>query len=119
MFWSRPRNKRGTAGLLALAVVGVLAGAAGAQSAPTLLAFDGHAWRALSEGEKLALLNGSLIGSASEHGMDQPVAQTPPTPETLEAARRDGRLRFPYAPAVYKARLEDFYFYEDRRAVPL
>ncbi len=94
-----------------------LAGAPGAQPGASLLAFDGHAWRTLSEGEKLALLSGFLIGGALEHGMSQPGAQT--APETLEAPRREGRLRFPYAPTVYKARLEDFYFYEDRRAVPL
>jgi hypothetical protein len=30
-----------------------------------------------------------------------------------------GRLRFPFAPSVYKARLEDFYYYQDRLDIPL
>lgn len=63
-------------------------------------AYDGHAWRKLSEGEKLALLSGFLIGEASEQGAER-------------------RLRFPFAPSVYKARLEDFYYYQDRREIPL
>ncbi len=61
-----------------------------------LSAYDGHAWRRLSEGEKLALLSGFLSGAALEQG-----------------------LRFPFAPSVYKARLEDFYHYQDRLEIPL
>ncbi len=80
---------------------------------------DGHAWRALGEGEKLALLTGFLIGGALEHAVRTAPGETPPPPEALEAMRREGQVRFPYAPAVYKARLEDFYFYQDRLAVPL
>ena len=67
-----------------------------AQETKSLFAYDGHAWRRLSEGEKLALLSGFLSGAALEQG-----------------------LRFPFAPSVYKARLEDFYHYQDRLEIPL
>jgi len=77
-------------------VTGKKAGAGGAQETKSLLAYDGHAWRRLSEGEKLALLSGFLRGEALEQG-----------------------LRFPFAPNVYKARLEDFYHYQDRLEIPL
>jgi hypothetical protein len=77
-------------------VTGKKAGAGGAQETKGLFAYDGHAWRRLSEGEKLALLSGFLGGEALEQG-----------------------LRFPFAPNVYKARLEDFYHYQDRLEIPL
>ncbi len=89
-----------------------------AQPAPSFLAMDGHAWRALGEGEKLALLTGFLIGGALEHAVGS-APGAPPPPEALDATRRAGQVRFPYAPTVYKARLEDFYFYQDRLTVPL
>jgi hypothetical protein len=37
----------------------------------------------------------------------------------IEALRREGTLAYPFAPTVYKTRLEDFFFYQDRRAMPL
>jgi len=108
------------AAVLAAGLAGLLGSAApGLAQTGSFLGYDGHAWRGLSEGEKLAVLTGFLIGAAFEQGM----AQSPPPdgvpPETLERMRREGQLRFPFAPAVYKARLEDFYFYQDRRGVPL
>lgn len=81
-------------------VTGTKSGAGGAQETKSLFAYDGHAWRKLSEGEKLALLSGFLTGQAPEQGKER-------------------RLRFPFAPNVYKARLEDFYHYQDRREIPL
>ncbi len=91
----------------------------GSEAPRSFLAYDGHAWRGLTEGEKLALLTGFLMGGAFEHGMSLSPGPAGPVPETLETMRREGRLRFPFAPAVYKARLEDFYFYQDRLPVPL
>ena len=115
MFSSRARSRLAASLTLALSL-GV-AVAAGAQPAASFLAFDGHSWRGLSEAEKLALLTGFLIGAALERGLAGD--QSLPSPETLEAMRREGRARFPFAPTVYKARLEDFYFYQDRLGVPL
>lgn len=94
-------------------------GAPGSETPRSFLAYDGHAWRGLTEGEKLALLTGFLMGGAFEHGMSLSPGQAGPVPETLETMRREGQIRFPFAPAVYKARLEDFYFYQDRLPVPL
>jgi sulfocyanin len=64
----------------------------GAQEPKSLSAHDGHGWRRLSEGGKLAFLSGFLA---------------------------ERRPEFPFAPNVYKARLEDFYHYQNRRDVPL
>ena len=103
--------------MVALALV--MVGTGRAEQAKSLLSYDGHSWRALTEGEKVALLTGFLIGGAFEQGMNLPPGGEMARPETLETMRREGRLRFPFAPAVYKARLEDFYFYQDRLSVPL
>jgi hypothetical protein len=64
----------------------------GAREPQSLEAHDGHAWRRLREGEKLAFLSGFL---------------------------EERRPEFPFAPSVYKARLEDFYHYQDRLDIPL
>ena len=90
-----------------------------AQPTESILGQDGRAWRALSEGEKLAFLTGFLIGGGFEHALGLSPGQEGPDPDAVERLRREGRLRFPFAPAVYKARLEDFYFYQDRLTVPL
>ena len=116
---SRSRRSRLAGAALLLALTLGTGAPAGAQAPKGLAAYDGHAWRALSEGEKLAFLTGFLIGGALERGLGTAPADTAPDPEALEAMRRAGRLRFPYAPAVYKARLEDFYFYQGRLDTPL
>lgn len=103
--------------MVALALV--LVGTAGAQPAKSFLSYDGHSWRGLTEGEKVALLTGFLLGGAFEQGMGLSPGQEPARLEALDTMRREGRLRFPFAPTVYKARLEDFYFYQDRLSVPL
>ena len=102
-----------------MALALVLAETGGAEQAKSFLAHDGHSWRALTEGEKVALLTGFLIGGAFGQGMNLSPGGEMARPETLETMRREGRLRFPFAPAVYKARLEDFDFYQDRLSVPL
>jgi hypothetical protein len=100
---------------LALALTAVAA----AEAPRSFLGYDGHRWKALGENEKLALLTGFLIGGALADGLGAaPPSSEAPAPETLEALRRQGRLRFSFARNVYKARLEDFYFYEDRLSVP-
>lgn len=82
---------------------------------PGLLATNGSQWAAMEEKEKLALLRGFLIGAAyAEKGRGKVV-----DPEALEALRQQGQLRFIFTPELYKARLEDLYFYRDQRKLPL
>ncbi|HZN93951.1 MAG TPA: sulfocyanin-like copper-binding protein [Myxococcales bacterium] len=89
--------------------------ALGTTPPPPFLAMNGHDWAALGEQEKLALLRGFLIGAAyAEKGRGKAVS-----PEALEALRQEGQLRFVFVPELYKARLEDFYFYRDQRRLPL
>jgi hypothetical protein len=118
----RPTRHRAAAagGALGLLLVLVALGAGGgAQESTSLFAHDGHAWRRLDEGEKLALLTGFLIGAALEQGLSVSAEAPMSPPVFLESLRKDRRLRFPFAPSVYKARLEDFYYYQDRLDIPL
>lgn len=117
----RPTRRRAAAagGALGLLLVLAAVGAGGAQEAKSLLAQDGHAWRRLGESEKLALLTGFLIGAALEQGLSVSAEAPMAPPAFLESLRKDQRLRFPFAPSVYKARLEDFYYYQDRLDIPL
>jgi hypothetical protein len=78
---------------------------------------DGHDWKAMTEPQKLAYLTGVIAGAATAR-----VGALEPDPAVAARAaelRRAGQLLFNYAPNVYKARLEDFYFYADRRSVPI
>ena len=77
-----------------------LAPAAAAQRARAPWLLDGTDWKAMAEGEKMAFLRGVIAGTRLE-------AAAPAAPP----------LRF--APNVYKARLEDFYFYTDRLSTPI
>jgi hypothetical protein len=110
---------RATGGVLLTLAALSAGGLAAAQPAPSLFAYDGHAWRALSEGEKLALLTGFLLGGALEQGAAVAADPGALAPEALDTLRKERRLRFPFAPNVYKARLEDFYHYQDRLPIPL
>lgn len=104
------------------------------------LAVDGHAWAAMTEGEKLRYLEGFLAGQALRQAAERlgkrpggpppPAAaglppEAPAAPDAaalaaaIESLRRERALAYPFAPTVYKTRLEDFFFYRDRRDMPL
>ncbi|HVE81684.1 MAG TPA: hypothetical protein VND93_02505 [Myxococcales bacterium] len=103
------------AGLFGLGRAAAAPDPAPAPPPPPFLATDGNAWAALGEKEKLALLRGFLIGAAyAEKGRGKAVS-----PRALEALRQEGQLRFIFTPELYKARLEDLYFYRDQRSLPL
>ncbi len=99
---------------LALALV---AGATEAQRHRAPWELDGSDWKAMSEREKMAFLGGVIAGAAvTGIRADAPDAEIAPLVAEL---RRTGGLPFQYAPSVYKARIEDFYFYVDRAPTPI
>jgi len=110
------RGALGAAAGIAVAVGAFALGRAqAAPERPPFLGTDGSDWAAMGEKEKLALLRGFLIGAAyAEKGRGKQVG-----PDALEALRQKGELRFCFVPELYKARLEDLYFYKDQRALPL
>lgn len=85
------------------------------------LAVDGHRWAEMGSKERVAFLTGFLAGAAA--GQATELAGEAGEPEKVAAEMADlqmaQRLRFPFAASVYLARLEDYYFYRDRRDRPV
>jgi hypothetical protein len=97
----------------------LVAGTAEAQRTRAPWELDGSDWKAMSEGQKMAFLGGVIAGTAFARALaDAPAADADIAPLAAEL-RRAGSLPFQYAPSVYKARIEDFYFYTDRVPTPI
>jgi len=75
---------------------------------PTRL--SGAFWLKLTPAEKQIYLDGFLAGAAAEQGR---------TPAAVDSLRRAGALHFVFAPSVYAAQLDDFYWWQDRVATPI
>lgn len=83
---------------------------------------DGHEWVGLSPEEQMAFLRGFLGGVAAAQaaqaggGRDGTLDRWRAELSDPELSRR---LLFRFAPTVYQARLQDHYFYRDRRDQPV
>ena len=83
---------------------------------------DGHEWVVLSPEEQMAFLRGFLGGVAAAQaaqaggGRDGELERWRAELSDPELSRR---LLFRFAPTVYQARLQDHYFYRDRRDQPV
>lgn len=109
----------GTGGMWDWFVVSADAQFPSARVAQTL---DGHAWARMTEGEKLRYLEGFLAGQAVRQAVERlgrDAVEPAALARAIEALRQEGALTYPFSPTVYKTRLEDFFFYQDRRAMPL
>jgi hypothetical protein len=86
---------------------------------PHWIARDGRDWAKLSPDARTAYIEGFLAGAALSQagaaGTDDSAALT----ETLQALRRDGEFRFPFAESVYASRMQDFYWWENHRPLPM
>lgn len=82
--------------------------------------YDGSAWKAMTEAEKMAYLVGFLAGIALEQAASSQGAKSQEVGSRIAALRMEGRLHFPFAPHVYKAQLEDYYFYQNhlKKTIP-
>ena len=112
-------------GLVILYTTGVGArGGQGQESARRPYGFevDGHRWVQLSPEEQMAFLRGFLGGVAAAQaaqaggGRDGELERWTAELTDPELSRR---LLFRFAPTVYQARLQDYYFYRDRRDQPV
>ena len=114
------------AGAAIAAIAAIAAGAANARPGPqhpTLL--TGVEWKAYGSTEKQAYLNGFLAGAAAE----QAALAAPPVSAAHDSAATSSRviaelmagkkLHFPYAPSVYSAQLDDYFWYTDHVATPI
>jgi hypothetical protein len=109
------------AGAVGLGAMGVL----GASVVPAPTHLDGAYWKGLSAGEKQAYLTGFLAGAAAEqaraaaraiHRETDSMAISSAAVDTLRA---HAALRYRFAPHVYVAQIDDFYWWQDRVSVPI
>jgi hypothetical protein len=106
-------------GWAALAAAGFLAGWASAGGPERHWSVqDGNDWRTLGPEARQAYADGFLAGA----GFGQ-AAGTASDSAGLRAAMtalyRDGRFRFPYAANVYVTRVNDYYWWENHRPLPI
>jgi hypothetical protein len=116
--------------IVALAVaVGVVAGAAMArqqdqqQPHPTLLA--GAYWSQLRPNEKQIYLTGFLAGAAAEQVRALALTDGKAADSLAVSSQAIGRLRseralqYRFAPPVYSAQIDDFYWWQNHREIPI
>jgi hypothetical protein len=109
------------AGALGLGAMGVL----GQPLAPAPTRLDGAYWKQLSAGEKQAYLTGFLAGAAAEQARAAAQALHRETDSmaissaAVDSLRAHAALRYRFAPHVYAAQVDDFYWWQDRASVPI
>ncbi len=85
---------------------------------PAWLSADGRAWRRFQPDAREAYLAGFLAGSALAQAASAGIEDSARLVQAMDSVVRGG-LRFPYSPNVYGARIEDFYWWENHRSVPI
>jgi hypothetical protein len=109
------------AGALGLGAMGVL----GQPLVPAPTRLDGAYWKGLTAGEKQAYLTGFLSGAAAEQARAAAQALHRETDSmaissaAADSLRAHAALRYRYAPHVYAAQIDDFYWWQDRVSVPI
>jgi hypothetical protein len=88
-------------------------------------AWTGAEWAGLGLHEKELYLSGFIAGAAAEQARAHAMARSSApdsgalSSATVEMLRRAGQLRYSYAPSVYAAQIDDFYWWENHRARPI
>lgn len=105
---------------LALGAAGLLAGSGWAGPGPDThwLARNGDDWRALSPAAQTAYAEGFLAGAALGQA-SAAAGDSAGLTQAMEKLRQDGRFRFPYGANVYLSRVNDYYWWENHRPLPL
>jgi hypothetical protein len=79
---------------------------------------NGEDWRALGPEARVAYADGFLtgvgFGQASTAAADSAGLR-----ETMASLYRNGRFRFPYGANVYVTRVNDYYWWENHRPLPI
>jgi len=103
---------------VALGATAFLAGRASVNPDTHWVNRNGNDWRALSPAAQTAYAEGFLAGSAlgqAAVGASDSAGLT----QEIARLRRDGRFRLPYGANVYISRINDYYWWENRRPLPL
>ena len=112
--------------LTAAVAAGFLAGhmSAGAPSRHWSLQ-DGTEWAGLAPAARMAYADGFLAGAGFAQalratcGAGCTTLDSAGLRDTIAALYRGGRFRFPYAANVYVTRVNDYYWWENHRPLPL
>jgi hypothetical protein len=101
---------------LAAALILILVSATNAFEDPHGVGYDGRDWAAMPEASKMTYVAGFLAGAATMEAMERHRANPK---VSVDAAITDiveqHTGAFPYGTNVYMARLDDFYYYRDKR----
>lgn len=89
---------------------------------PTML--TGADWTAFGSREKQAYLSGFIAGAAAEQmramaSSGTTVDSAAVSSGAIARVKTSKGLHFPYAPSVYSAQIDDFYWWTDHRDVPI
>jgi len=79
---------------------------------------NGEDWRRLAPAAQVAYTEGFLAGSAFGQAA-QVASDSAGLSRTLEELRHGGRFRLPFGANVYLSRLNDYYWWENHRPLPL
>lgn len=80
---------------------------------------DGSDWVTLPNEERQALMAGFLMGSGLADAEASAPNDSTALRKALQTIRREGRLRYAFAPHVYMLRMSDHYHFENHRPEPL
>ena len=105
---------------MVLGATGFLAGRASVAPDPDThwVTRNGNDWRGLSPAAQTAYTEGFLTGSALGQAAAGATDSAGLTQE-IARLRRDGRFRLPYGANVYISRINDYYWWENHRPLPL
>jgi hypothetical protein len=79
---------------------------------------NGNDWRALSPAAQTAYTEGFLAGSALGQA-ETAASDSAGLTQEISRLRRDGLFRLPYGANVYISRINDYYWWENHRPLPL
>jgi hypothetical protein len=103
-------------GLVSLAVALSLTAGARRQQP---LEVTGREWVAFDPAARQAWLEGFLAGAAVGQVMQEGAADSSALRTAIATLRRQNGLTFPYGANVYRARVDDFFYWESERPQPV
>ena len=105
--------------------VGATAASARGTFAPHAALLTGEYWSRLTPAERQIYLSGFLAGAAAEQARGEAVAagraddSAAVSSGAVVALRERRALHFSFAPSVYSAQVDDFYWWSDHRQTPI
>jgi ABC-type sugar transport system substrate-binding protein len=85
---------------------------------PSWLKATGVEWAQMSPEARQAYTAGFLAGGALAQALDQGARDSLGIAQALDSLGREG-YRFPYGVNVYTARINDYYWWENHRSLPI